>query len=256
MVRTAGLLSIAAILAFALGAAHAGAVKADGEAGLVIQHGDGTLENYCVAFEGTGIDGDELLRAAAVSFDQLNGLVCSVGDLVDESCPGASNLASCTCKCRPGSGDCVYWSYFSKERDGPWVYSITGFTAQSSGNGEMQAWRWGPGGPSSAPPPAEVSFEQVCGHPAGSLQTPPTVTTGPKDEPTMTDTATVPATAVAAETEDVPNPTTIVSGVSAFLEEEGDGPRNWIQLAAFAGAAAILGAGTLVGLRRRSQRGR
>ena len=43
----------------------------------------------------------------------------------------------------------------------------------------MQAWRWGRGGASSAPPPPAISFEAVCGHPprgglAQATQPPPT----------------------------------------------------------------------------------
>jgi hypothetical protein len=165
-------------LALALGARPA---AADGEAGLVIQHGDGSIDTYCVAFSGDSISGKALLERAPVAYEQVSGLVCAVGDRADEGCYGASSLASCTCKCRTGGSDCRYWSYFTRKYGAAWVYSALGFTEARAGNGDLQSWRWGVGGLSSAPlPAASITFEQVCGHApsASPAQSTPTITPG------------------------------------------------------------------------------
>ena len=91
--------SVAILLAFVAvlaGALSPSAVSADGEAGVVIQHGDGSTETFCVAFTGDSIAGDQLLRRAAVAQENVNGLVCSVGQRPDEGCYGAGTFESCT----------------------------------------------------------------------------------------------------------------------------------------------------------------
>lgn len=158
-----------AVLAFALVFAAVVATgpapaRADGgEAGLVIQHGDGTTETFCIPFSGDGIRGDDLLRRAGVPVEQFSGLVCSLGTVPGEGCPGASSFDSCTCKCQ--GTNCVYWAFFSQSYGRQWVYSALGFNLQKARDGDLHGWKWGKGSASSAPAPAAVSFEQVCGHP-------------------------------------------------------------------------------------------
>lgn len=161
------LLRVAALGGVVLaGAAGISAARADGgEAGLVVEHGDGTVETYCVTFTGDGIRGDELLRRAGVSFDQFGGLVCSLGPRPEEACTGASSFESCTCKCK--GSECVYWAFFTRSYGKEWVYSALGFAAQKAKDGDLQGWRWGKGSAMSAPAPVAITFEQVCGHAPG-----------------------------------------------------------------------------------------
>jgi hypothetical protein len=173
-VRVAPLL----LIAF-LAVAFATAARADGEAGLVVQHGDGTIDTYCVPFAGDSLSGDRLLARANVAFEQFNGLVCSVGANPNEGSRSASSFDSCTSKCSGGSS-CTYWAFFTQKYGQSWVYSALGFLLQSSRDGDMQGWKWGPGGPNSAPAPRSLTFETVCGHaPRGGAVQPPAPTTQP-----------------------------------------------------------------------------
>ena len=156
-----------------------GVARADGEAGLVIQHGDGNVDTYCVPFKGDSISGSDLLKAVNIPVARVGDLVCAVGNNPAEGCFGASDYDSCTCKCSgANAATCTYWAYFSASHGQPWQYSGLSFALLKSKDGDMQAWRWGRGGASSAPPPPAISFEAVCGHPprgglAQATQPPP-----------------------------------------------------------------------------------
>jgi hypothetical protein len=160
---------IAVLVALALGVVLIAGLSppvasADGEAGVVIQHGDGSVEAFCIGFTGESIAGDQLLRRAAIAQENVNGLVCSVGQRVDEGCYGAGTFEACTCKCRSAGSSCSYWAFYTQKYGQQWQYSAFGFLAQRSRDGDLQGWRWGQGSANSAPPPAVITFEQVCGH--------------------------------------------------------------------------------------------
>ncbi|MBA4180730.1 MAG: hypothetical protein C0506_09100 [Anaerolinea sp.] len=137
------------------------AARADGEAGLVIQHGDGSVDTYCVAFSGDSITGKDLLKRVNIPTEDYGGLVCAIGTNPAEGCFGASSFDSCTCKY---SGSGTYWAYFTASYGKSWVYSALGFTQAKAKDGDLQAWRWGRGGANSAPVPPTITFESVCGH--------------------------------------------------------------------------------------------
>lgn len=172
-VRMATGLAVAAWLACALGVR---AARADGgEAGLVIQNGD-VVTTYCVAFAGDGITGDQLLQKAGVSVGtggaQSGRTVCSVGQT---GCfnVNPNDFNSCFCQCT-GGPTCTYWAYFTRPYGKNWAYSALAFNLVKAKDGDLQGWKWGAGGPSSAPAPRDVTFEQICGHsPQGGI--PPTV---------------------------------------------------------------------------------
>ncbi|MDQ4075073.1 MAG: hypothetical protein M3220_02365 [Chloroflexota bacterium] len=136
-------------------------------AGLVIQYGDGRFETACVSFTEPEISGFDLLQRSGLpmTYDAQGGVkVCSIGG---EGCIFPAD--SCFCQCE-GMGPCVYWSYHQLEADGSWQYSQVGAGASTVGPGEVDGWRWDEGGPNTAPPPPNVSFESIC---AASEPTPP-----------------------------------------------------------------------------------
>lgn len=162
---------------FALGTVVAGAplARADGgEAGLVIQHGDGSIDTYCVAFGGESISGVDLLARVNIPVTQFGGLVCAVG--TREGCFAPSSFETCVCQSYPPTS--TYWAFFLERHGQGWRYASAGFTdpAADLKDGDMQAWRWGKGGVNSAPAPPAITFEEVCGHtPRGGVQLQPTV---------------------------------------------------------------------------------
>lgn len=138
-----------------------GVASADGEVGLVIQEG-GQATTYCIPYTGDGISGEELLQRAGLTVGQFGGsarTVCSIGDT---GCSDASSFSSCFCQCQGGS--CVYWAFFTRDHGKDWVYSSLAFNLLKAEDGDIHGWKWGAGGPSSAPAPVDITFEQVCGH--------------------------------------------------------------------------------------------
>lgn len=162
-----------------------GVARADGEAGLVIQYGNGSIDTYCVPFTGDSITGKDLLKRVNIPTEDYGGLVCAVGANETDGCFDANSFDSCTCKCSgSNAATCTYWAYFTASYGKPWVYSALGYSQQKSRDGDLQAWRWGRGGPNSAPAPPAISFESVCGHAprGGAAQAtaqPPTQTSQP-----------------------------------------------------------------------------
>jgi hypothetical protein len=172
---------------------------ADGEAGVVIQEGS-EVRTYCIAFEGDGIRGDRLLQAAGQTFDAYGGgsglAVCSIND---RGCQDAGSFSSCFCECQ--GNDCTYWAFFTREHGAGWVYSARAFNLLEAGDGDVHGWKWGQGGPNSAPAPQDITFEQICGHaprggaPPATVPPQPTaaVTSGPAGPPPLTVVATLAA---------------------------------------------------------------
>ena len=152
------------------------AASADGEVGVVIQIGSG-VETYCVAYTGESVTGEQALGLAGKSLEQFGGTggrtVCAIDDV---GCDDASTFSSCFCECQ--GRECTYWAFFTREYGANWVYSTLAFNLLKATDGDVHGWKWGTGGPSSAPSPADVTFEQICGHaPASTL--PPTPTSVP-----------------------------------------------------------------------------
>lgn len=169
---------IAIMLGLALALLLATSVaRAEGEAGLVVDFGNGEVITYCVPFEGSDISGAQMMDQVGLNVNQFSGLVCAIDGT---GCEHSGTFDSCTCECKVGSGSCTYWSFFNQRYGGSWVYAANGLHSARSKDGDLQAWKWGPGGPSSAPPPGAISFEQVCGHaPRGGESEPPTATLAP-----------------------------------------------------------------------------
>lgn len=200
-----------------------GTARADGEAGLVVDFGNGVVETYCIDIPGSEISGEQMLRAAGLGVNQFSGLVCSIDST---GCTHSGSFDSCTCECKSGGSDCTYWAFFSQKYGGKWTYSATGFQLIRAKDGDLQAWKWGKGSLSNAPPPASTTFEQVCGHAPGSVAEPtptmsffpPTATPDPANpRPTIapaTSTSVAPNTPIVTFTQPV---STVPPGSTAGL---------------------------------------
>lgn len=185
------------------------AARADGEAGLVIQVGD-QVTTYCVPFTGDSISGERLLAASGLPVEQFGGssgrVVCAIGQV---GCFDPSSFDSCFCQCK--GNDCTYWAFFTRAYGKGWVYSSVGISLARAKDGEVHGWKWGRGGPSSAPAPADITFEQICGHPprGGAAPTPLPPTPTPAFQPSPTAGASAPASpgAAAAASPETPGAT-------------------------------------------------
>lgn len=202
--RTTALV-LAAMCVLTLAAFAAPAAYADGSAGIVVEHGDGSIDTYCVAFQGDGISGTQLLAKAGISEVSWNGSVCAIGNDANEGCFQPHDYSSCYCKSYPPTN--TYWAFFTQKNDEGWIYSPLGVQSAVAHNGDLQAWRWGVGGPQSAPTPPAISFAQVC---AASVPATATPTTAPATA-TATLTTTRPGTVATA----VPTITPLGTGVGA-----------------------------------------
>ena len=256
---------------------------ADGEAGLVVQDGD-QVKTYCIAFTGDGITGQELLKRAGISVEAFGGgsglAVCALGE---RGCPDASSFSSCFCQCQ--GGDCTYWAFFTRQYGKSWVYSALAFNLIKAKDGDVHGWKWGRGGPNSAPAPQDITFAQICGHePQGGAPTatvpPPTATStlaaatsaatttatgsstaqpsppeaatqpGTASPPTQAPTVTVSITRAAGVT---PGNTVAPPATGSQKDDDGGSSGTYI---AFGAIAAVLVAGAVFGAVRKGRRDR
>jgi len=174
-------------------------VRADGgEAGLVVQN-EGKVDTYCVALPDGGMNGEQLLAAAGYRVESLKSssgnTVCALNDV---GCFAATDFNSCFCKSFPP--DSTYWAFFVM-KSGTWQYSSIAANRVAVRDGDVQGWKWGKGGPQSAPAPVSVTFEQICGHAAGGggNQVAPVTNTAMAETPAATAPSSA-ATAVATAT--------------------------------------------------------
>ena len=212
-----------------------------GEAGIVIQHADGTVDTYCVAFQGDSISGAELLKRTKEAVVQFGGLVCAIGSQSrGEGCFQPSSVESCLCKSYPP--DSTYWAFFTQQHGKSWVYSAAGFQQLAAKDGDLQAWKWGKGGPSSAPAPLAITFEQVCGHaPRGGSQ-PATATlavaTTTQPATPVAPAATVAASSGTATVNSIPN-TSVVQEVTPIAPSPAASPSASFTIISHGTATAV-----------------
>jgi hypothetical protein len=239
-----------------------GIASADGEVGLVIQEG-GQATTYCIAYTGDGITGGELLQRAGLTVGQFGGstrTVCAIGDT---GCSDASSFSSCFCQCQGGS--CVYWAFFTRDHGKDWVYSSLAFNLLKAEDGDIHGWKWGAGGPSSAPAPVDITFEQICEHSprGGAAPVAPTATATAAQQQvqqtavavsnTATSTATPTSAVAATRTVALPatpetagaTPTVVVT-IAQTPEADTDGEDD--AGANRDGTIAIIGFGVIAGL--------
>ena len=151
-----------AIVAFAavLPGASSAQMSGPNRAGLVIAHGNGETIKRCVEFAESQITGLELLQRAGLNLnvDASNAIGVSVCSIDSEGCTYPDQACFCQCQGSP----CVYWSYWHLTADNAWQYSNMGTANNALHNGDVDGWIWGAGTTSSANPPPQVTFDEIC----------------------------------------------------------------------------------------------
>lgn len=161
------LLSLALLLLLLLALAVAtrpGVAQEDSPAGnraaLVLRLGEERVESRCVSFAEESISGYELLRRSGLDLEvQEVGMGVKLCRVDDVGCPAGN----CFCECR--GEPCTYWSYWHWN-EGEWQYSVAGASSYAVSDGALEGWSWGPGTPSEAIAPPQLSFDDVCNAPA------------------------------------------------------------------------------------------
>jgi len=151
----------AALALTACGTAPAGSHRA----GLVVVHGDGSVQTACVDFSQAEISGLELLDQSGLDYqldasNPMGALVCKVGS---EGCDFPAQ--DCLCQCSLGQ-TCRYWGYFNRQAGADWVYAVSGPSSQKVRDGDVDAWVWLTGDEASQSVPPELTnlgFDQICG---------------------------------------------------------------------------------------------
>jgi hypothetical protein len=171
-------------------------------AGLVISHGDGSVQTRCVHFTGDYIGGDDLLSLSGLSLEvNSEGAVCAIGG---EGCPADD----CFCQCP--FPDCEYWAYYHLSGTA-WRYSEVGPYGWMIHDGAVDGWAWGPGDFTQGVLPPVIPFEQIC--PANALTPHPTPTRNytPTPHATFTPAPTATATPIPPPPPaEIPEPATLL----------------------------------------------
>ena len=143
-------------------------------AGLVVQHGDGSIATRCVEFTESEITGVELLRRSGLSLtvDPTMGFGAAVCKIDGEGCDYPKEKCWCQCQGSP----CVYWTYAHLKADGTWQLAGIGATARRLRHGDVDGWAWGPGTPGSGVTPPPITFDEIC--PSETTEDEPTEVAG------------------------------------------------------------------------------
>ncbi len=232
------------------------AAQAPNRAGLVVQHGDGTVRVACVTFEEPEISGAELLRRSGLDVVvavESGLMVCAIEG---EGCQYPAE--PCFCQCQ-GQGPCTYWSYWHLDSQrGEWAYSSLGAGAYKVRNGDVDGWRWGSGTPGRASAPPVMTFEEVCGPPSLQASPTPAPTASPAASPTPTNSLRVmpsvtPAPPPPAATRPRFTPTVAPTPTPASVEEAGEtaGPSGTDYLFFLVIGLFLIGGAFLTARRRR-----
>lgn len=149
-------------------------------AAVVIDTDEGNVRKMCLAFPEEEISGIEALRRVDTRpnrFETFNGKGSGVCMLYGVGCPSGD------CFCNPAR----YWAY---HRAGPsestYRSSSLGASSTIVRNGDVEAWKWGPG-----TAPVKTSVSEVCGIPepplrSASTTSETTTTTAAEESPSTT----------------------------------------------------------------------
>jgi len=109
-------------------------------AGLVVQHGDGTMTYAVVAFPEDSISGIDLLRRSGIAFLSVpfGGLGEGVCQIEREGCE-VSECRRTVCQATRSS---PYWQYLDQTPDQAWRPAPLGASGSRVENGAVLAWAW------------------------------------------------------------------------------------------------------------------
>jgi hypothetical protein len=160
-----------------------GTAGATNYAGLVVQHGDGSVVSRCVAFEEPSISGIELLFRSGLSVDApTSGYGASVFGIDGEGT--AADWSS-------GRASWAYWHL-----RGGWVFSPVGASSYQVKQGDVEGWAWG--SQTSPVSPPIITFDQLYREAYGEPQAPAPSGGGSTSAPTGGTAAQSPASTAAS----------------------------------------------------------
>lgn len=134
-------------------------------AGVVVQFGDGRVEQACVDFVENEITGIDLLNRAGIEYvAQSTGMGAAVCQIENEGC--AYPADDCFCQCQGAS--CVFWRLYTA-RDNAWALANIGASSTKVRDGDVQAWVWGGGTLSQGEAPEGITPADVCAVPTATL---------------------------------------------------------------------------------------
>jgi hypothetical protein len=117
-----------------------GGVRA-GEAGLVVEHGDGSITYVLVTFPEDEIASIELLQRSGLSLTTVSsgGLGEAICSLDREGC----GVEDCRLRlCQTGSADSPFWKFFRVGSGGTWIAQPLGASGTRVYNGVVDLWAW------------------------------------------------------------------------------------------------------------------
>lgn len=125
--------------------------------GLIIDHGDGTVDTMIVDVPGDNPTGYQVLQQSGLDLlAQSSGMGVAVCSIAGTGCP----VSSCFCDSPPNN-----WTYWHLDGD-TWVYSPVGAGTYRVSDGAVEAWRWGHGDP-----PPVLSFTEIQARAASDART-------------------------------------------------------------------------------------
>jgi hypothetical protein len=151
--RTALVAAVFVVLVAALQPTHDAIGAAKHKAGVVVRHGDGTVDKMCVFFDEPTISGLDLLDRSGASYvEEKSALGSAICKLDGEGCGYPSE--DCFCE-YPN-----FWGYWVRDPDvSKWEFASTGAADHDVRDGSVDGWSWGKDG---KPAPPKVAFDEVC----------------------------------------------------------------------------------------------
>ena len=119
------------------------------QAVIIVDYGDGRVDNRCISFSESSITGVDLIMRSGIEVQlgagSIGTQVCKIGEV-------GCDVTRQPCFCQCLGAECRYWTYF-QWRNGAWMYSPVGAALRQIGDGDADAWVWGDGkrGPSISP---------------------------------------------------------------------------------------------------------
>ncbi len=180
-----GALLLVALILIALGITMGGGATALAQdptpvnvAGIVVDHGDGTVSHVIVPFEEASISGVELLRRSGlplltVEFGGMGEGVCAIEAT-------GCDLSACRARlCQTGDPDSAFWQYVQRGDDGEWVPSPLGASSSDNEDGDVDGWFW----TGVAPETPALTLGQIAAESGVDLET--YAASGPLPEPVV-----------------------------------------------------------------------